>query len=544
MAPNAEEEELYSSWALLIQIFLLIGILWTNYCLHLKHIKVINETVVSIFAGMIVGLIIRISPASMIQDMVSFNYTYFFNLLLPPIILNSGYEMQKEKFFRNFGTIFLFAFVGTLMSTLVIGILVRILALLEIDSLSLSLLDSMIFGSILSATDSVAVLTIFRTLKVDSNLYSIIFGETMLNNAVSIVLYETLKQYRDQEFHASNISHAILSLILKFGASLSIGVLYSQLRQYSSLESCIIALMAYSSYLLSNGLHSTGVVSLLFCGIILKHYAFDNMSLKTKRTTKYMFHVLAKLSEKFIFIYLGLTLFTKTDLEYKPFFIFFTAIFICLGRYFAIFPLSYLMNAVSKYRNGNDSIPREHSIMLFWTVRGAVTFALSAGLKGGNANAMLTTILVVVVISVIVFGSTTNKMLEILEIKTDIDDGENDNESDIRARLNNITTNEPNQKHWFISFDNRFLKPFFTLQKEQQYVPTHHNEDDHVENFGLVIMNKSVNNNNINENIDDPKSDSNDTCANVITINDSNLDSGNQSSENIPTSSSTISSNN
>lgn len=64
----------------------------------------------------------------------------------------------------------------------------------------------------------------------------------------------------------------------------------------------------------------------MFCGIILKHYAYDNMSLKTKRTTKYTFHVLAKLSENFIFIYLGLALFTKTDLEYKPFFIFFTAV--------------------------------------------------------------------------------------------------------------------------------------------------------------------------------------------------------------------------
>ncbi|PKC70256.1 sodium/hydrogen exchanger [Rhizophagus irregularis] len=452
MEPNADEREFYSSWALLIQIFLLIGTLWTSYYLHLKKIRVIHETVISIFAGMIVGLIIRLTPGSMIQDMVSFNYTYFFNVLLPPIILNSGYEMQKETFFRNFGTILLFAIVGTFMSTMVIGILVRILVLLGIDSLSLSLLDSIMFGSILSATDSVAVLTIFQTLKVDPNLYSIFFGETIMNDAVSIVFYETLKQYRDKEFHASNISDAILSFVIKFGASLSIGVLvgllcalmlkYSQLGEYPSLESCIIALMAYSSYLLSNGLHSTGIVSLLFCGIVLKHYAYDNMSLKTKRTTKYTFHVLAKLSENFIFIYLGLALFTKTDLEFKPFFIFFTATFICVGRYFAIFPLSFLMNVVARYRNGVDSIPREHSIILFWSVRGAVAFALSAGLKGSNANAMLTTILVVVVISVIVFGSTTNKMVEILNIQTNVDDEVHDDDS-----VNTVVTTKQ-QKHW------------------------------------------------------------------------------------------------
>ena len=51
MAPNAEDEKLYSSWALLIQIFLLIGTLWTSYYLHLKHIRAIHEIVISIFAG-------------------------------------------------------------------------------------------------------------------------------------------------------------------------------------------------------------------------------------------------------------------------------------------------------------------------------------------------------------------------------------------------------------------------------------------------------------------------------------------------------------
>lgn len=51
-----------------------------------------------------------------------------------------------------------------------------------------------------------------------------------------------------------------------------------------------------------------GIVSLLFCGITLKHYAYHSMSRRTQRTTKYMFAILAQLSENFIFIYLGLNL--------------------------------------------------------------------------------------------------------------------------------------------------------------------------------------------------------------------------------------------
>lgn len=50
------------------------------------------------------------------------------------------------------------------------------------------------------------------------------------------------------------------------------------------------------------------------------------MSLRTKRATKYLFQVLSQLSENFIFIYLGVNLFTQTDLDYKPFFIVMTTV--------------------------------------------------------------------------------------------------------------------------------------------------------------------------------------------------------------------------
>lgn len=69
-----------------------------------------------------------------------------------------------------------------------------------------------------------------------------------------------------------------------------------------------------------------GIVTLLFSGITLKHYAYDNMSLRTKRATKYVFQVLSQLSENFIFIYLGVNLFTQTGLDYKPIFILVTTV--------------------------------------------------------------------------------------------------------------------------------------------------------------------------------------------------------------------------
>lgn len=114
--PEAGQKEILSSWALFILIMLLIIALFTSYMLQQKKIQAVHETVISIFAGrhlarfrhfifssvilttwpgMIAGLVIRITPGTSIQDSVSFDDQFFFNLLLPPIILASGYELHQ-----------------------------------------------------------------------------------------------------------------------------------------------------------------------------------------------------------------------------------------------------------------------------------------------------------------------------------------------------------------------------------------------------------------------------------------------------------------
>jgi solute carrier family 9 (sodium/hydrogen exchanger), member 6/7 len=68
--PVAEEEEYYSSWSLFLVCMLLILSLWTSYYLQIKRIRAVHETLVSIFAGMFVGLIIRLAPGTMIREML------------------------------------------------------------------------------------------------------------------------------------------------------------------------------------------------------------------------------------------------------------------------------------------------------------------------------------------------------------------------------------------------------------------------------------------------------------------------------------------
>lgn len=76
-------------------LLLLILSFWVSYYLKVRRIRSIHETIVALFAGTCVGLLIRLSPGSVVQDMISFKGTILLNVLLPPIILNSGYSLKQ-----------------------------------------------------------------------------------------------------------------------------------------------------------------------------------------------------------------------------------------------------------------------------------------------------------------------------------------------------------------------------------------------------------------------------------------------------------------
>ncbi|KAJ3063986.1 monovalent cation:H+ antiporter, CPA1 (nhx1) [Quaeritorhiza haematococci] len=412
--------------------------------------------------------------------------------------------------------------------------LVYLVVLTGLHSLhtSFGLMDCMVFGAILSSTDPVTVLAIFHQLRVDPKLYAIIFGESILNDSVAIVLTGTLKQFGGKDVSFSNMTHGIGIFLGVFFGSLLIGTIlalicalmlkHSHLHEYPSLESCLISLLAYSSYLLSNAIQLSGIVSLLFCGITLKHYAYDNMSVRSRRTTKYMFRVLSQLSENFVFIYLGVTLFTKADEVYLPGLIIFTLIAIMIARYVSTIPLAHLINWINmRLYHREEAIPRNHQLMLWWAgLRGAIAFALSFDVTGPAGPAIRTTTLVVCVVSIMLLGGTTNHALVRLKIRTgvgakdapreDDDDPEDtdssedevedwddelpgatrrgisvggrfytdDNESldsredlddaERRIMINSTRIRSPmddDMTHWFISFDTRWVKPLFTRSR-------------------------------------------------------------------------------
>uniref|UniRef100_A0A8C4QBD9 Cation/H+ exchanger transmembrane domain-containing protein n=1 Tax=Eptatretus burgeri TaxID=7764 RepID=A0A8C4QBD9_EPTBU len=159
---------------------------------------------------------------------ITFDPEVFFNVLLPPIIFNAGYSLKRRHFFRNLGSILTFAFLGTTISCIITGLIVygftRILvAVGQQRKSSFFFTDCLFFGSVVSATDPVTVLAIFNDLHADVDLYALLFGESVLNDAVAIVLSSSIASYSLHSFNTRAFFGAVGNFVGVFGGSFAMG---------------------------------------------------------------------------------------------------------------------------------------------------------------------------------------------------------------------------------------------------------------------------------------------------------------------------------
>ena len=326
-------------------------------------------------------------------------------------------------------------------------------------------LECLLFGALISATDPVTVLAIFNQLRVVPNMYMLVFGESVLNDAVAIVLYRTVLAFFSSPVTSRSVLAAVLtfciifvgSLIIGTGVGLASAILFKHNPMGSSSdggdhhvvasEVGMLVLFPYAAYMLSEGLGLSGIVSILFCGIVMAYYTTQNLSRRTKEASFDFFRVLASLSETFVFVYMGISFFTldvtlTTFISYVKFFV--LSLIACLvARAANVFPAARIANSLGlapRTRSGRrGKIPRSYQVMLWFSgLRGAIAFALALDAKeklGGEAgNVILTSTLLIVLSTVVIIGGCTTTMLQKLRIPINVADGDelgsNDDDDD------------------------------------------------------------------------------------------------------------------
>ncbi|XP_043259021.1 sodium/hydrogen exchanger 7 isoform X5 [Colletes gigas] len=412
----------------------------------------------------------------------TFDPEIFFNIILPPIIFHAGYSLKRKYFFRNLGAILMYALIGTTISAFVIGALMyAFLQLIPHLASSFTFLDALYFGALISPTDPLTIISIFNDLHVDVNLYALVFGESVLNDAVAIVLSGSIQNYAERYqsgsggfetvafFQAFGDFVGIFSLSLFIGATMgcitALLTKFTRVRDFPLLESALFVLMSYSTFLIAEASDLTGVVAVLFCGICQAHYTYNNLSPDSRQRTKQLFELLNFLAENFIFSYIGVSMFTFPKHHFDPGFIF--AGFLCalLGRAANVYPLSFVLNLARK-----PKISLNYQHMLFFAgLRGAMSFALAIRNTVSDARqAMLTTTSLIVILTVIFQGGGTTQFLSWFNIPVGVDEeieglSHNGMRSDGSLPASGA---KPNEKALLAriwgNFDTRYMKPLLT----------------------------------------------------------------------------------
>ncbi|XP_035727851.1 sodium/hydrogen exchanger 6-like isoform X6 [Vespa mandarinia] len=400
----------------------------------------------------------------------TFDPEIFFNIILPPIIFHAGYSLKRKYFFRNLGAILMYALLGTSISAFVIGALMyAFVQLIPHLSTSFTFLDTLYFGALISPTDPLTIISIFNDLHVDVNLYALVFGESVLNDAVAIVLSGSIQNYGERYqsgsggfetvafFQAFGDFVCIFSLSLFIGATMgcitALLTKFTRVRDFPLLESALFVLMSYSTFLIAEASDLTGVVAVLFCGICQAHYTYNNLSPDSRQRTKHLFELLNFLAENFIFSYIGVSMFTFPKHHFDPGFIF--AGFLCalLGRAANVYPLSFILNLARK-----PKISMNYQHMLFFAgLRGAMSFALAIrNTVSGARQAMLTTTSLIVILTVILQGGATTQFLSWFNIPVGVDEEiEGLSQNGVRSVYNSLDTMESGGEGGFGDLDMR-----------------------------------------------------------------------------------------
>ncbi|KAH3763807.1 sodium/hydrogen exchanger, Na+/H+ exchanger, antiporter [Pelomyxa schiedti] len=418
-----------------------------NICVsHWRIFHYLHESGASLMWGLVVGSAIyginrRLdwNVPSLDPDTFS-SVAYIF--LLPPIIFNAGFTMKKSHFFRvkvniqlpyvmqNLGTILSFAVLGTLITGLVIGF--GLYALKPLVWKSGTLFDCLVVGAVLSAIDTVATLAALRELKVDLMLHSIVFGESVLNDAVAITLFNTLSQFSDvSEVGWVNILKSVGEFlavcVLSVLVGLAVGFICSfgmkKVKHYglsSAYETSVVLLCAYISYSVAQVLFLSGVVSLFVCGTLLSHYAFYSVSREARVTLFHISGTFGLIADTTMFISVGLTLFSGD----KPFasgawnmpLTLSVLGLVIAARAATVFPISAIAN-ISRRRQPSGSLVAEYSrpipfkyafLMFYANLRGGVALilALNAPESTQRRTIVNVTYLVVLITNTLIGAST------------------------------------------------------------------------------------------------------------------------------------------
>lgn len=338
-------------------------------------------------------------------------------VFLPPLLFEGSLKMQVRQLRETLVPIMLLTTLGVLAATLITGFALHWLE-------GIPVLAALVFGAIVSATDPISVLAIFRDAAVSKRLTVIVEGESLFNDGTAAVLFGILvAATATGNLHVRGGLQEFLVVVLGGAAvGLGLGFMFSKIVERidePQIEITLTTILAYGSYLGAQSLHFSGVIATVTAGLMLGNFgARIGMSPRTRVALWSFWEYMSFVINSIVFLLIGLQVRMGSLLQaWKPTLL---AIgMVLLGRMLSVYALTPIGNRMS------EAIPLRWQHVLVWGgLRGALSLALALSLSSSfpyRAQILVMTF-GVVAFTIVVQGLTIKPLLRALRIATSQED--------------------------------------------------------------------------------------------------------------------------
>jgi len=254
----------------------------------IRHFKIrwLPEAGGCILVGVAGGLFLTFLP----NLDFGFQHDMFLRLMVPPIVFEAALNIDKRSFREMAIPIVVFAIWGTFMSTILTAAIIYYGTAATSWCSSIPFIESLAFGALISSIDPIAVLSVLSNMGMSDKdqIYVLIFGESLLNDGVAIVLFQTLIHFMDEKIVIDSEACWLATLhflVIAFG-SLFVGVacgvgatVYFWLMkgiQTPLVEVLMFLCWAFIPYYICDGVEWSGIVSIVAAGFFMDIFVIGN----------------------------------------------------------------------------------------------------------------------------------------------------------------------------------------------------------------------------------------------------------------------------
>lgn len=350
------------------------------------------HTVFLVVIGLVLGLLAQF-PAFHFFSEFTLTPGLLFYLLLPTLIFESAYNINVRRMVEDTPSILILAVVSLVVSTVVIG--GALFYLLAFLGFHVPFIVTLLFGALISATDPVAVLALFKEYGAPRRLSLIFEGESLFNDATAVALFLVLLAVAEDGYHGAS---TVLEGVVSFSSMMVGGVIFGIIaggifaklvglaRENEVASITLTIVLAHVTFILSEivshhlvfgGFHFylSPIIATTVAALLMGNYGRSKINPRAEEFVEKLWGQLAFLSNSLIFILIGILFVNVPKLDGTLIGVVgITILIVAIARAISIYPVLGVFNAASA---ADKKIPMSWQHLLSWgSLRGALAVTM------------------------------------------------------------------------------------------------------------------------------------------------------------------------